>query len=215
MTISIWHQVMRKFLDRLYNFHWICEGEAARSSQAFFGGLERLMRRHSLQAIINLRGENADLSWWRYERAVCARIGAQHIDAMMDSRHLPTRAMLSVLMDAFQAAPKPFLLKCSGGHDRTALASALFVICRDGWEALERAKEQFDAETYGHKPKRHQHWLKPFLRFAAEDAKGMTLQDWIRNHYDPNGFAAWLVEQNLADSHKGIFKKPTRSPFQL
>ena len=206
---------MRTFLDRLYNFHWLCEGDAARSSQAFFGGLELLLRRHGLKAIINLRGENADLSWWRYERAVCARVGARHIDAMMDSRHLPTRAMLTTLIDAFETAPQPFLLKCSGGHDRTALAAALFVITRDGWEGLERARGQFDAAIYGHKPKRHQHWLKPFLQFAAEDANGMRLSDWIRDHYEPKVFAAWLEAHDLGESHKGIFAKPTRSPFQL
>jgi len=206
---------MRTFLDRLYNFHWICEGDAARSSQAFFGGLESLLRCHGLKAIINLRGENADLSWWRYERAVCARVGARHIDAMMDSRHLPTRAMLTALLDAFETAPRPFLLKCSGGHDRTALAAALFVITRDGWSGLECARRQFDALTYGHKPKRHQHWLKPFLQFAADEAKSMRLSDWIRDCYDPNVFAAWLEAHGLSEGHKGIFTKPTRSPFQL
>jgi len=206
---------MRNFLDRLYNFHWIGDGEAARSSQAFFGGLERLMRRHGLRAIINLRGENADLSWWRYERTVCAKLGAQHIDAMMDSRHLPTRAMLLVLSEAFQTAPRPFLLKCSGGHDRTALAAALFIIHRDGWAALQQAAEQFNAVPYGHKPKRYQHWLTSFLRFAAEDAKGRPLSVWIEECYDPTRFAEWLAARDLAQSHKGIFQKPTRSPFQL
>ena len=105
---------MRPFLDTLYNFHWVREGEAARSSQAFFGGLSGLMRRHGLKAIVNLRGENSDLSWWRYERRVCERLGARHLDAMLDSRHLPTRAMLARLFDVLDAAPRPFLFKCSG-----------------------------------------------------------------------------------------------------
>ena len=116
---------MRPLLDILYNFHWVREGEAARSSQAFFGGLKGLMTRHGLKAIVNLRGENSDLSWWRYERRVCESLGAEHIDAQLDSRHLPTRAMLATLIGAFEAAPRPFLMKCSGGHDRTAFACAL------------------------------------------------------------------------------------------
>jgi len=206
---------MPAFLDRLYNFHWIKEGEAARSSQAFFGGLETLMRRHGLKAIINLRGENADLSWWRYERAVCGRLGARHIDAQMSSRHLPTRAMLVTLLQAFETAPRPFLMKCSGGHDRTALAAALFVIHQGGWQAFDAAAHQFDAQAYGHKPKQHQHWLKPYLVFAAEDAKGMALGDWIRNRYAPETLAVWLKERGLEAGHKGIFEKPVRSPFQL
>lgn len=206
---------MRPFLDRLYNFHWVREGEAARSSQAFFGGLAGLMHRHRLKAIVNLRGENADLSWWRYERAVCGRLGACHIDAMLDSRHLPTRAMLTTLIAAFDAAPRPFLVKCSGGHDRTAFACALLTLHRDGWGAMAAAEAQFDPVRYGHKPKKGQHWLKPFLAFAAEDAAGRPLADWIGEAYEPVRLADWLAAHDLGDSHKGIFEKPTRSPFQL
>ena len=203
---------MRPFLDTLYNFHWIREGEAARSSQAFFGGLRSLMRRHGLRAIVNLRGENSDLSWWRYERRVCEGIKAQHIDAMLDSRHLPTRAMLVTLLDALDAAPQPFLIKCSGGHDRTAFAAALLILREDGWDAMRVAAKQFD---HGHVPKRYQHWLKPFFQFAVEDAAGRPVSDWVRQTYDPAKLAQWLSDHDLAASHKGIFTKPTRSPFQL
>ena len=206
---------MRSLTDTLYNFHWIYEGEAARSSQAYFGGLTGLMRRHGLKAIINLRGENSDLSWWRYERAVSARLGASHFDAMLDSRHLPLRAMLVTLLEAFDAAPRPLLMKCSGGHDRTALAAALLILHRDGWSAMAAAEAQFDAKRYGHVPKRYQHWLKPFLAFAAEDAAGTKLADWLRQRYDPARLDQWLNSHGLAGSHKGIFEKPTRSPFQL
>jgi len=64
----------------------------------------RLMKRHGLAAIINLRGENGDLSWYRYEKRVCAALGAPHLDAMLDSRKLPTRPMLVCLMQAFDEA---------------------------------------------------------------------------------------------------------------
>lgn len=200
--------------DTLYNFHWVREGEAARSSQAFFGGLEGLMTRHGLKAIINLRGENSDLSWYRYEQAVCARLGARHIDAQLDSRHLPTRAMLTTLVEAFETAPRPFLMKCSGGHDRTAFACALYLLHRDSWKVMAAAEAQFDPR-YGHKPKAGQHWLKPFLAFADEDAAGQPLATWVREVYDPAALEHWLSAHGLADSHKGIFDKPHRSPFQL
>jgi len=206
---------MRPFLDSLYNFHWISEGVAARSSQAYFGGLGGLMRRHGLKAVVNLRGENSDLSWWRYERKVCAALGASHIDAMLDSRHLPTRTMLQTLFGAFDAAPRPFLVKCSGGHDRTALAASLLILHRDGWNARQAAEAQFDPARYGHVPKKHQRWLKPFLAFAEEDANGLPLAAWINQTYDPERFAAWLDACGLNDGHKGVFERPTRSPFQL
>ena len=42
-----------------------------------------------------------------------------HLDPTMDSRRLPLRTMFAALFDAFDAAPRPFLVKCAGGQDRT------------------------------------------------------------------------------------------------
>jgi hypothetical protein len=201
---------MRPFLDLLYNFRWVREGEAARSSQAHFGGLMRLMKRHGLSAIINLRGENSDLGWWRYEMRVCAALGARHFDAMLDSRKLPTRPMLVRLMQAFDEAPRPFLLKCSGGQDRTALAAALYLIHQGGWDACEAAEKQFMGAA-----KKHQRWLKLFTSFALEDSRGGPLCDWIADAYEPERFAEWLKAHDHADSFERIFVVPTRSPWQL
>jgi hypothetical protein len=198
------------FLDTLYNFHWIREGVAARSSQAHFGGLQRLMARHGLKSIINLRGENSDLSWWRYEKRVCAALGARHFDTMLDSRKLPTRAMLVCLMEAFAAAPRPMLLKCSGGNDRTALGSALLLIHEDGWRGLAEAGKQFTA-----KAKPQQRWLKLFPVFAEEDAAGVPLAEWVRESYSPEKLAEWLQAHGHGDSFACIFTVPTRSPWQL
>ncbi len=65
-------------LNRLYNFHWIVRGEAARSSQSYLGGLETFLTSNGLKAVINLRGPHPDVAWWRYETEICARIGVAH-----------------------------------------------------------------------------------------------------------------------------------------
>jgi protein tyrosine/serine phosphatase len=201
---------MRPWLDILYNFRWVVPGEAARAGQAHFGGLEGLMRRHGLKAIVNLRGENSDLSWWRYERRVCARLGAAHLDAMLDSRKLPTQAMLARLIEALEAAPRPFLLKCSGGHDRTGFAAALYLIMREGWSARAKALGEFSGQ-----PKRNQRWLKLFVEFAREETGEGALAAWIAERYTPERLAEWLAAHGADDSYDRIFTVPTRSPFQL
>src|SRR6185312_13931426 len=117
--------------DILYNFHWVVPGEAARAMQAWAGGLKTFLRRRGIKSIINLRGRNDDLSWWKKETAIAKSIGVAHLDAMLDSRKLPTRAMLERLIESFDTAPRPFLLKCSGGQDRTSFAAALYLIHRD------------------------------------------------------------------------------------
>src|SRR6185369_2025557 len=122
--------------DILYNFHWVIPGEAARAMQAWAGGLGPFLKRRGIAAIINLRGRNDDLSWWKKETAIAKSAGIAHLDAMLDSRKLPTTDMLVQLIAAFDAAPRPFMLKCSGGQDRTSFAAALYLIHRDGWGAM-------------------------------------------------------------------------------
>jgi hypothetical protein len=205
---------MRRPLDILYNFHWVVPGEAARASQAHFGLLGPFLRRHGIRALINLRGENRDLSWWRYETGVVDRLGAAHFDVMLDSRRLPTRAMLAGLFDAFDAAPRPFVLKCSGGQDRSSFAAALFLLHRNGWGARALADRQFDRFPYLHFPKRHQRWLKPFIAFSEADAAGRPIAEWVRTAYQPERLEAWLSANGYSDSFAGLFTMPTRSRWQ-
>jgi protein tyrosine/serine phosphatase len=207
-------QSRRSALDILYNFHWIVPGDAARAMQPWAGGMEPFLTRRGIRAIINLRGRNDDLSWWRRETALAAKNGIAHLDAMLDSRKLPTREMLVRLIEAFDTAPRPFMLKCSGGQDRASFAAALYLIHQGGWAAMAAAREQYARFPYLHFPKRHQRWLKPFVDFAAQDAKGMALAEWIGAVYTPQRAKTWLDGHGLAGSYKAIFTTPTRSPFQ-
>jgi protein tyrosine/serine phosphatase len=200
--------------DILYNFHWVVPGEAARAMQAWAGGLKTFLRRRGIKAIINLRGRNDDLSWWKKETAAARSIGVAHLDAMLDSRKLPTRAMLERLIESFDSAPRPFLLKCSGGQDRTSFAAALYLIHRDGWDAMASARAQFARFPYLHFPKVQQRWLKVFLDFARADSGAAPLAQWIQDHYTPEKLKAWLDHNGYADSYAAIFTVPTRSPHQ-
>jgi len=200
--------------DVLYNFHWIVPGEAARAAQAYAGWLRPFLARHDIRALINLRGNNPQFSWWRYERRVCDELGIAHIDVTLDSRHLPRREMLTSLFDAFDAAPRPFLIKCSGGQDRTSLAAALYLLHKNGWSALPQAEAQFARFPYLHFPKRHQRWLRPFLTFAQTGAAGRPIAEWVRADYEPTHLKNWLEANGLADSFKAIFERPVASKWQ-
>ena len=205
---------MRSLGDILYNFHWVVPGEASRAMQAWAGGLTPFLNVRGIRAIINLRGRNDDLAWWKHETATAQAGNIAHFDAMLDSRKLPSRDMLVRLIETFNTAPKPFLLKCSGGQDRTSLAAALYIVFRDGWDALPRARLQFARYPYLHFPKQHQRWLKAFLDFAQEDSGGLPLEQWIAQSYTPEKLKAWLDSHGLKDGYAAIFTAPTRSPRQ-
>ena len=201
--------------DILYNFHWVIPGEAARAMQDWAGGLEPFLKRRGIRAIVNLRGRNDDLSWWQKETAIARRAGIAHLDAMLDSRKLPTREMLVRLIECFDEAPRPFMVKCSGGQDRASFAAALYLVHQGGWNAMPAAMQQFSRFPYLHFPKTHQRWLKVFLEFARTDANGTSLAAWICQSYTPEKLKAWLDSHGLANGYSAIFTTPTRSPWQL
>lgn len=193
------------FLDLPYNFHWIKTGEAARSAQAYAGFLAPFLRAHGIRAVINLRGSNPAHLWWKYETRVCRKLDVVHRDAKLNSRQLPSCAMLCDLLDAFASVPRPFLVKCSGGQDRTAFAAALFVLHCDGWNALSRAEEQFAGWPYLHWPRREQRWLSLFPAFAGESAAGQPLRNWVQNCYSAAGFGRWLNDRGHGQSFRGLY----------
>lgn len=195
---------MRTPLEVLYNFHWIVPGEAARSAQAYMGFLGPLLRRRHIAGIINLRGTKPGWRWWDYETHICTLLDIAHRDVRFNSRRLPTRATLLDMLAAFDEAPRPFLVKCSGGQDRTSFAAALYLLHTRGWSVRAGAEAQFARWPYLHWPKQQQRWLKAFLSYAAEESDGRSIRDWIRTRYEPERFKAWLEACGLGDAFRGL-----------
>lgn len=195
-------------LDLPYNFHWVEPGAAARSAQAYAGFLGAFLRAHGIRSLINLRGSNPRHFWWRYETRVCARAGIVHCDVKLNSRQLPAQSMLAALVGAFDAVPRPLLLKCSGGQDRTSFAAALYLLHRHGWGGLADARKQFARWPYLHLPNRNQRWLSLFPAFAADQAGDMPLQSWIETGYSAEAFRTWLERHGEGTSFHGLYGVP-------
>ena len=198
---------MSLILDRLYHLHWVTP-DVARSAQPYLGFYSRFLAPHGFKSLINLRGENADFHWWTTEKRVTGALKIRHFDVKVSSRNIPSRSGLAALFDAFAAAERPVLLKCSGGQDRTGLAAALYVLQLKGPGALAEAETQLDAWPYLHFPKRHQLWLRHFPGYATEQA-GAALKEWARAGYDPNHFADWLAAKGLKGSYRAFQAEAT------
>ena len=198
---------LRSLPQFLSNFHWIVPGEAARSAQIHGWLLPPFLDAHGIKSLINLRGAHPEFAWWRREEQACLDGGVRYFNAMLDSRLLPTRGMLGALWDSFDRARGrgPVLIKCSGGQDRTSLAAALYLLERQGWEALEGAEGQFARFPYLHFPKPEQRWLAAFPRFARERAGSAPIGHWVRDGYDPHDLARWLDRHVGVRSYAGIY----------
>jgi hypothetical protein len=195
---------MRPILNVLYNCHWVIPGEAARSAQPYIGFWEHHLRSNGIRGLINLRGVHPTWNWWQKEELCCRKLGIAHINISLNSRMLPTKAQLLELLDAFDRVPRSFMIKCSGGQDRTSFASALFLLHNNGWVAFQAAEQQFCSIPYLHVPRADQKWARQFLDYAQADAGNVCLAHWIRSQYDPLQFQQWLFDHGLGRSFRGL-----------
>lgn len=194
---------MSALLDRLYNMHWVTP-ELARSAQPYLGFQGHFLQSHGIRSVINLRGPNPLHRWYPLERSLSKSMGISHFDVRLSSRLVPTRANLVELIEAFETAPRPMLVKCSGGQDRTSLASALFLLFSEGPGALEKGQAQFAFWPFLHRPKKGQKWLKHFPVFAVEGMGARSLAAWMRETYDPTVFAQWLKARGEIGAYKAL-----------
>ncbi|MBO9453696.1 tyrosine-protein phosphatase [Paracoccus sp. R12_1] len=127
------------YLQLSGNFHAVVAGEVYRAAQMDGQRLARWKREHGIATVLNLRGENTGADWYEAERGVAERLGIGHIDFRMSAARSLDRAQVQDLLQVMRDAPKPLLIHCMGGADRTGLASALYVagIAGGGEEAAE------------------------------------------------------------------------------
>lgn len=130
------------------NFHTVVAGELYRSAQPTPQDIEAYAKRYSIRTIINLRGAKPGRGWYDKEVAAAGKLGIRHIDFAMSSSREMKQADAAKLVALLEAAPKPILVHCQAGADRTGLAAALYLanIAKVGEEQAERQISLF----FGH-----------------------------------------------------------------
>lgn len=130
------------------NFHAVVAGEVYRAAQMDGQRLVRWKRDYDIASVLNLRGENTGSDWYETERAVADRLGIQHLDFRMSAAHALKQDEVQALLQIMRDAPKPLLIHCAGGADRTGLASALYLAGVAG--GTEDAAEWQLSPLFGH-----------------------------------------------------------------
>jgi protein tyrosine/serine phosphatase len=130
------------------NIHTVESGVLYRSGTLFGHSLASLIDEKGIRTIINLRGPNPGRVWYDTERAVGAEKGVVHIDVGMSARRDPKDETIDALLHAFATAPRPILVHCEAGADRSSFASAVFAYVELGQSAEEAARQI--SLYYGH-----------------------------------------------------------------
>lgn len=129
------------------NFHTVVEGVAYRSAQPSADDLARWVADHGIRSVINLRGRHDGAAWYDAEIAASRALGIVHRDFGMSAGRQLDRDHAAALVALMRSVPKPVLIHCLSGADRTGLASALLLADLDH---DEKAAERQISFRYGH-----------------------------------------------------------------
>lgn len=136
-----------------------------------------------VKAVLNLRGVS-DQSYYLFEAESCEQLGLELQTVHLGARNTPRQHRLVALLDAFESLPRPFMMHCKSGADRTGLASAFYLLhFHDVADEIARAQLSF---TYLHIRKSStgilDHVLESYL--SARAKSGIALRDWVETVYD-------------------------------
>lgn len=166
------------------NFSVVIPGEMYRSGQMGPEQLEKIIREFEIQSIINLRGFKENEDWYRQEKEIAEKSGVNlynltEMGIELQSYRLPAPEELEKIIKIIDSIPRPVLVHCKKGADRTGLFSAITVLLGKN-SNLEQA------------------WDHSSLKYLAipESAGSQFLQkyqDWLgeRKHH-PRLLAQWL-----------------------
>lgn len=122
--------------------HVVVANKVYRSAQLSLEALKRIIETKNIKTVINLRGAHPKTQWYQEELAVSKQMGIQHDDVSLSSYQRPSTAELRQLIYLLQYAPKPILIHCLSGVDRSGFASAAALIL-DGDASLQKSQRQF------------------------------------------------------------------------
>jgi protein tyrosine phosphatase (PTP) superfamily phosphohydrolase (DUF442 family) len=149
------------FVHGAGNFHEVERGVLYRSSWLGEPGLAKAIDRHGVRSVLNLCGEHPGDAWYDGEMKVARAQGLVFRSLSFSAKNEPSATQVAELVEFLRTAPKPLLIHCRAGSDRTGLACALFVALRGG--SLRDAQEQLSV-YYGHFPfsaARRSRWTTP------------------------------------------------------
>ncbi|WP_412674159.1 dual specificity protein phosphatase family protein [Allorhizobium taibaishanense] len=130
------------------NFHEVIPGELYRSAQPSAADITDYAKRYGIKTIVNLRGPSPS-PWYQQELGVSQQLGIEHVDFRMSAGRDLTIDKAERLIALLKSAPKPILIHCEGGADRSGLASVLYLQQVAGVNE-EQAEQQLWPVLYGH-----------------------------------------------------------------
>jgi protein tyrosine phosphatase (PTP) superfamily phosphohydrolase (DUF442 family) len=154
-----------------HNFHSILPGQVYRSAQMQGDALAGAIREHGIKTIVNLRGENAGSDWYQSEISTAKQMGVQHFDFSLSASREVSDEEMDKIIATIDRAPKPVLIHCKNGADRSGLVGALYL-----YGLQHQSAEQADKQLTifcGH---------VPYLFWRDTVAMDRSYWRYVKNH---------------------------------
>lgn len=132
------------------NFAVVSAQQVYRSRQLTGPELTTAIAQHGIKSILNLRGENQGSRWYQEEVSVTRARGVQMANYSLSANRTLTPMEVAELLTLMRTLPKPMLIHCHSGADRTGLAAALYLSEVEGASPQVASKQL--SVMYGHMP---------------------------------------------------------------
>lgn len=136
------------FLRVSGNFHEVAKAELYRSAQPTSAQMQAYAEGYGIRTIINLRGKSSKADWYKSEIDTAKKLGILHIDFKMSAQRELAQDESDRLIEILRDAPKPILIHCQAGADRSGLVAAIYLHAIKGVD-VETAERQISIR-YGH-----------------------------------------------------------------
>lgn len=167
------------------NLHEIDPGKFYRSAQMTRSELEEVVKKYGIKTVISLRGYPQPIHGDEPEEETLTRLGVglQKYDLKTD--YYPINRDIISIVDALKNAPKPILVHCRTGADRTGMISAIYKI-----EQMNSSKDEALKQLsfrYWHIESFH-----PAMKSFVSIYEGWA---WLNTKYDHCAYDRSLIEK--------------------
>jgi len=167
------------YLVLTHNFHVVSPGRIYRSGQVTREMLVKTVQKDGIKSVLNLRGVSSKGNWYEVELQAARELGLNHFDFPLSAGHEVTDEQIDGLLAIIDNAPKPLLIHCKSGSDRTGLASALYLYAREN-KSPQEASRQLSIRS-GH---------FPYLFWRDTRWMGTSFWRYLKNHAQPQSVPA-------------------------
>jgi protein tyrosine/serine phosphatase len=132
------------------NFHAVEPGIIYRSGQLNGAQFAARIAENGLRTIVNLRGNNSGQRWYDDEVRSSDATGVRHIDFPISAGRELTDDEIDRLTALLRDSPRPILIHCEAGADRSGFVAALYEL-----SVANRSPDEARAQLsfrYGHFP---------------------------------------------------------------